>query len=231
MAIYIIADLHLSFGCEKPMDVFGGNWVGYTDKIESNWRNKILEDDSVIIPGDISWAMYLNESIKDFEFINSLPGTKYILKGNHDYWWETKSKLDAFFKEKGFGTINVLYNNSYIIDDYAICGTRGWKEPEGDSTSEEDLKIYNREVIRLKLALDSIKDDNKERIVVLHYPPFNSKNETGKIAELMKEYNVKKCYYGHIHGEKCKYIFEGEKDGIEYKLVSGDHLGFDPIII
>lgn len=226
MAIYAISDLHLSLGIEKQMDIFGDNWIKHEEKIKENWISKVKENDLVLLPGDFSWAMYLEETVKDFEFINNLPGKKLLLKGNHDYWWTTLKKIKEFLKENKFENIDFLYNNSYFFDNKIIAGTRGWSEQE-----EQAKKIIRRENIRLKLSLkDGVEKygEDKEIIVCMHYPPFNSYEEIDlNFIKTMKEYNVKKCIYGHIHGESQKEAKQGIIDGIEIKMVSSDYLNFD----
>ena len=221
--IYAISDLHLSFGVNKPMNIFGKKWDNYEQRIKENWERRVKSDDYVLLPGDLSWGLTLKESRKDFEFINSLPGRKIILKGNHDYYFSTKSKLYNFFKENNFDTIDILHNNSYVIGDYVVCGTRGWGKTEsGDATL--DKKITAREEIRLRLSLEEGKKTRKKIIVAMHYPPFYS-----KFCSIMKEYGVILCIYGHLHGYGTFMIKEGIIDEIEYKMVSCDHTGFDVV--
>ena len=221
--IYAISDLHLSFGVNKPMNIFGKKWDNYEQRIKENWERRVKSDDYVLLPGDLSWGLTLKESRKDFEFINSLPGRKIILKGNHDYYFSTKSKLYNFFKENNFDTIDILHNNSYVIGDYVVCGTRGWGKTEsGDATL--DKKITAREEIRLRLSLEEAKKTGKKIIVAMHYPPFYS-----KFCSIMKEYGVVLCIYGHLHGYGTFMIKEGIIDEIEYKMVSCDHTGFDVV--
>ena len=222
MAIYVIADLHLSLGTNKPMDVFKG-WNNYVEKIKFNWQSVVKMEDTVIIPGDISWAMQLEECKKDFEFINSLNGKKILLKGNHDYWWTTMKKMNEFVEKNNFTTISFLFNNCYIVENIAICGTRSWFFETGE---EQDLKVINREYNRLKMSLDMAKDN--EKIVFLHYPPMFQNISSENIINLLKENNVKKCYYGHLHGEAIKYATQKNINGIEYKLISADSLDFMP---
>ena len=221
--IYAISDLHLSFGVNKPMNVFGKKWNNYEQRIKENWERRVKSDDYVLLPGDLSWGLTLKESRKDFEFINSLPGRKIISKGNHDYYFSTKSKLYNFFKENNFDTIDILHNNSYVIGDYVVCGTRGWGKTEsGDATL--DKKITAREEIRLRLSLEEGKKTGKKIIVAMHYPPFYS-----KFCSIMKEYGVVLCIYGHLHGYGTFMIKEGIIYEIEYKMVSCDHTGFDVV--
>jgi uncharacterized protein len=230
MAIYAISDLHLALSIDKPMDIFGSRWKDYMEKIKIYWQETVGEDDYVIIPGDISWATYLDQAYEDFKYINRLPGKKIISKGNHDYWWTTLNKLEQFLRKNEFSTISFMHNNSFDLDGKYLCGTRGWKCPGDEDFSAEDRKIFNREVQRLELSLKSaVSGNNKEIIVALHYPPFNSKWEPTDFVEVMKNYNVRMCLYGHIHGESCKYAYEGLLEGIDFKFISADHLNFKPI--
>jgi len=228
MSIYAISDLHLSFNEDKPMDIFGSNWENHADKIRDNWIEKVNENDLVLLPGDLSWSLYLEDTQKDFEYLNNLPGKKIILKGNHDYWWSTISKMNKYLKDKKFDTINFLHNNSYEYEEYIITGTRGWGISELD---KDDIKILKREVQRLKLSLEdgiSKYGENKKIITCLHYPPLKEK-ESSDFVKLMKEYNVEKCIYGHLHGPSQKYVIEGLIDNIEYIMVSCDYTNFDLI--
>ena len=230
MSIYTIGDLHLSFSQNKPMNIFGDNWNGHADKIRKNWMEKVNKEDFVVLPGDFSWAMYLKDTYKDFEYLEKLPGNKILLKGNHDYWRSGLSKMNEYLKENNFNNINFLYNNSYLVEDTIISGTRGWNLTD----SEDNEKMLNRECIRLKLSLeDGINKfgRNKEIIVFMHYPPISkagiSNGYTKKYISIMKEYGVKKCYYGHLHGTSHSEAIEGNVDGIEFYLVSSDYLDFD----
>ena len=230
MSIYTIGDLHLSFSQNKPMNIFGDNWNGHADKIRKNWIEKVNKEDFVVLPGDFSWAMYLKDTYKDFEYLEKLPGNKILLKGNHDYWWSGLSKMNEYLKENNFNNINFLYNNSYLVENTIIAGTRGWNLTD----SEDNEKMLNRECIRLKLSLeDGINKfgRNKEIIVFMHYPPISkagiSNAHTQKYISIMKEYGVKKCYYGHLHGTSHSEAIEGNVDGIEFYLVSSDYLDFD----
>ena len=229
MSIFVIGDLHLSFNNPKPMGIFGENWAEHEEKIKNNWIANVKEDDLVILPGDFSWETYLAETKQDFNFINNLPGKKLLLKGNHDYWWTTVTSMRSFLKENNYINIDFLYNNSYKYEDKIICGTRGWTIiDEG-----ENKKLINREIIRLEISLqDGINKygADKEIIVFMHYPPITkNKMLTGEEAEfvkMMKKYNVKRCYYGHLHGASIADAVEGIVEGIEFKLVSADGLDF-----
>ncbi|MBR5495915.1 MAG: metallophosphoesterase [Oscillospiraceae bacterium] len=225
MSLYTIADLHLSLGTDKPMDIFAG-WQNYVDKIVENWNYFITDEDTVVIAGDISWAMKLEECYEDFKFLNSLPGTKIILKGNHDYWFSTKAKVDNYLEENGFNTIKMLFNNSFEYGDYLICGTRGWINEPGEKV---DKTIINREAGRLTLSIESGIASGKEPIVFLHYPPVYAQTYCTEILDVLYKYNVKRCFYGHLHGASCKNSVNGLKDGIEYQLVSCDFTQFNPV--
>ncbi len=230
MSIYAIGDLHLSFSGEKPMDIFGYNWENHAEKIKENWTSKVNKEDTVILPGDFSWATYLEDTYKDFEFLNSLPGKKILSKGNHDYWWGTLTSMRKFLKENNFQNIDFLFNNSYFVENKIITGTRGWIN---SWKSEENFKILKRENDRLKLSInDGLKNygSNYEIITFIHYPPFYKEKEVPKeidFIDTMKSYNIKKCYYAHLHGESHKDAIEKNIDGIDYKLVSSDYLKFD----
>ena len=232
MSIYTIADLHLSFLHNKSMDIFGENWENHAEKIEYNWKNTVTENDNVILAGDFSWAMYLKDTELDFKFLNSLPGNKILLKGNHDYWWTTIAKMDRFIQDNGYKNIHFLYNNSYLVEDKIIVGTRGWNIID----TSDDSKMIKRENARLELSIkDGLKKygDGKEIIVFMHYPPINkndmSENEPTEFIETLKKYKIHKCYYGHLHGLSHKEAIEGEIEGIEYKLISADYLNFNLI--
>lgn len=225
MSLFAIADTHLSFAANKPMDSFPG-WNDYVSRIGKNWNKIVNDDDTVVIAGDISWAMNFSELTADFNFINNLKGEKIILKGNHDYWWNTASKMNKFIEENNFNTIKILHNNSYTVGDVSVCGSRGWMF---ESDEEHDEKILSREVNRLKLSLDSAECD--EKIVFLHYPPITTDSECKEILNLLKEYSIKKCYYGHLHGMAAKIAVDDTVDGIDFRLISCDRLRFTPKLI
>ncbi len=226
MAVYAIADLHLSLGTNKPMDIFSG-WTDYVNRLEKNWRRLITEDDTVVIAGDISWAMKLEECYEDFKFINSLPGKKILLKGNHDYWWGTKKKMDEYLKEQGFDTIEILFNNSFIRDGIAICGTRGWNY---ESSSTEDIRILSREIGRLNMSVEEGKKSGCEPVVFLHYPPVYDTIVCREIIDALKAQGIKRCYYGHLHGTNThKHAVVGDYEGINLNLISCDYTEFYPV--
>lgn len=225
MSLFAIADTHLSFGTNKPMDSFPG-WNDYVERIEKNWNKIVTADDTVVIAGDISWAMNFDELKADFEFLNNLNGTKIIIKGNHDYWWNTLKKMNEFIDKNHFDTVKILCNNSYTVDGISICGSRGWMF-EGED--EHDEKVLSREVGRLKLSLDSAESENK--IVFLHYPPITTDSKCDEILSVLKQYGIKKCYYGHLHGKAAKIAVDDTIDGIDFKLISCDRLSFIPKLV
>lgn len=234
MAIFVIADLHLSFGQDKPMDIFGNNWDNHAEKIKKNWIEKVKEEDYVILPGDFSWATYIQDTKKDFEFLNTLPGNKILLKGNHDYWWSTVTNMRKFLKENGFNNIDFLYNNSYLIENKVIVGTRGWNILD----TEEDSKMIKRENARLKLSIESAiqkYEKDKEIIAFFHYPPITksvlNQKENTEFIKTLKEYGIKECYYGHLHGASYNDAVIGEINQINYHLVSADYLNFELVEI
>lgn len=227
MAIFAISDLHLSLGTDKPMDIFG--WGDHASKIKNNWENKVTSEDYVLIPGDISWGINMKEADSDFAFIESLPGNKIMLKGNHDYWWSTRSKFDKYCQEKGYNTLSVLHNNAIEADKYIICGTRGWKSKDEDSFNEDDLRIYNRELERLKISMKAGNKSGKALIVMFHYPPFDSRNRPNEFAQILMENNVSTCVYGHIHSKAAQDQKSQNIEGVQYHLVSCNLIDFDPI--
>lgn len=231
MALYSISDLHLSFGADKPMDAFGGAWVDYVEKIKTNWLINVKEGDSVVLPGDLSWGMSLEDALPDFKFIDELPGTKYILKGNHDYFWETVAKINRFFDSNSITTIKIIHNNHYMFGNTAICGTKGWFF-EDEFSDVHDEKIFKRETIRLRTSLESSKRAGAKRIFCfLHYPPIFQGREAVEIVALLREYGVSACFFGHLHGNSHRSAFQGMKEGIEYRLIAADFLNFTPYLI
>ncbi len=229
MAIFAISDLHLSLGGDKPMDVFGAKWDNYEERMRENWNKVVTDDDLVVIPGDISWAMYLQDTEKDFSYINGLKGQKLILRGNHDYWWTTLNKMEEYVREKEFNTIHFLKNSGFLWDDTAICGTRGWTIAHSGSSSE-DKKIYERERQRIVLSLEDASRLNAKRILAaFHFPPIDA---TGNgFLDILKNYGVEECLYGHLHADSHRTAAQGDFDGIRLRLVSCDYLGFMPICI
>jgi predicted phosphohydrolase len=226
MSLYTISDLHLSLGTDKPMDIFAG-WNDYVSKIEKNWLEKIKPHDFVAIPGDISWAMTLEEVKPDFDFLNRLPGRKLILKGNHDYWWATVAKMNKLLKDCGFDTIKFIHNSAAAAGDFSVCGTRGWTL---ENPNDEDRKILLREAGRLETSIAAAEKTSLEPVVFLHYPPFCEVQQS-PIMEVLKKHRIKRCYYGHLHAKTAEKSFEGVLDGISFRLVSCDHIGFSPILV
>lgn len=222
MSLYVIGDTHLSFGTDKPMDIFGG-WSDYTERLKNNWQRLVTKNDTVVINGDISWSMSLDESFKDFEFLNSLNGNKIIIKGNHDFWWSTKTKIENFFKENSFDSLKILHNNAYRVGEFSVAGSRGWF-----FDAEADGKVMVRECARIERSILAAKELGGETVVFLHYPPVSQTKDCEQIIEVLARHEIKRCYYGHLHGTAAKYAFCGEKFGIDFRLVSADYLGFCP---
>lgn len=220
MALFSISDLHLSFGTDKPMDIFGKNWENYENRLAENWNGNIGKDDVVIVNGDNSWATYLKDTFLDFKFINELNGKKLLLKGNHDYWWTTMNKQNEWCKSNGFDTIHFLHNNFYMYKDIAVCGTRGWQM---SGCGDDDKRVYKRELARLENSLALASRENPARIIsAMHYPPDDG------FKEILKKYNVTLCLFGHFHAQGFKDYEDYFEDGIFYKLVSCDFLKFNP---
>lgn len=224
MALYAIGDLHLCLGAPKPMDVFGGAWVGYMEKLKQKMA-VIGPEDTVVLLGDLSWALDLADAREDFAWINDIPGRKIILKGNHDYWWSTVTKFDNFCKENGFANMHILNNNHFEYDGIAICGTRGWFFEE-ERSSGHDEKVFKRELLRLEASLQSAGELPK--LVFLHYPPRYKGYECKEILDLLKKYDVSRCFYGHLHGASHGLAIEGQWDGVEFRLLAADYLNFAP---
>lgn len=227
MALYVIGDTHLSLGTDKPMDVFPG-WQDYMQRLETNWRRVVSPEDTIVLAGDVSWAMTLDECGPDFAFIQGLPGQKIILKGNHDYWWNSRAKMENYLAENGFDSIHILHNNSEVLNGCAVCGTRGWVLEEG---GEHDEKVQKREAGRLRASLEDARRQSPgaERIVFLHYPPLLATGAISRnLVDIMNEFGVRQCYFGHLHGPAVRWSLQGNVEGIRYKLVSADSLGFCP---
>lgn len=225
MSLYAIADLHLSLGTKKPMDIFEG-WKDYVERLEANWCAHICPEDTVVIPGDVSWAMSLEETRRDFAFLHELPGQKILMKGNHDYWWSTMSKMRAFLANKGFTSLTFVHNNACPVEEHCVCGTRGWFYD-----SEGDKKVLLREAGRLHTSLCEAEKQNLPPIVFLHYPPIYRDFSCTEITDVLTAHRVQRCYYGHLHGRARRYAVQGLHNGIEYTLISADQLKFDPLRI
>lgn len=232
MSLYVIGDLHLSFSDpSKTMSVFNG-WQDYQEKIEKNWRNIVKPEDTVVLAGDISWGMSLQQALPDFQFINGLPGEKIILKGNHDYWWMTMKKMETFFETESLSTLKILHNNHFKYGSYGICGTRGWVNGTDNKSDVQDEKVLRREVQRLETSIRSAIDAGLEPIVFMHYPPIFANNFNYDILEVLYRYKIQKCYYGHIHGRSAHELcVQGVYDDIDFHLIAGDYLQFVPELV
>lgn len=226
MAVFIIGDTHLSQSVDKPMDVFGGAWKNYTEKLIENWEKTVGADDTVIIAGDVSWAMSLEDALADFKLLNGLPGHKALLKGNHDFWWDTVSKMTRFLTSHDISDISFIHNSCYAADGLAICATRGW----GERQTETDEKIILREAGRLERSLANAPCDC-EKIAVMHYPPVFEGGCVPEFISVMQKYGVKRCFYGHLHAASVKKAVQGEHFGIDFLLVSADAIDFLPVKI
>lgn len=226
--LYTIGDLHLSFGADKPMDVFGREWEGHAEKLRAGF-SRLTAEDTCVICGDLTWGINMEACKNDFKFIDGLPGKKIILKGNHDFWWQTAAKTKAFFEQNGIKTIEVLHNNCFFYNkNVAICGTRGWSCTEEGKT--HDRKMVRREAMRLEASLKAA-GDAEEKLCFLHYPPLFGGARLDELIDVMKRYGVRRCWYGHLHGAGRALAFEGEMEGIEYRLISADHVGFSPVLV
>ena len=228
MSIYAIGDLHLSLNCkvDKPMDIFGLVWENHVEVLKEDWDQKVQEEDVVLLCGDLSWALKLPEAMDDLDFVHDRPGKKIVIKGNHDLWWTSIKKLNALYEDMYF-----LQNDFYPLKDVAIAGSRGWLCPGGEEFTKQDLKIYERELMRMESSLQAAflagygKGNEKELIVMMHYPPTNELLEDSGFTKLFKEYGVRKAVYGHVHGmTNHMKSLRGERDGIAYSLVSFDYL-------
>ena len=224
MALYAIGDLHLCLGAPKPMDIFGGAWVGYMDKLKEN-MSVIRPEDTTVLLGDLSWALDLTNAEADFSWINQIPGRKIILKGNHDYWWSTAAKFQKFCTEHGFANMQLLNNNFYEYGTIAICGTRGWFFEE-ERSGQHDEKVFRRELLRLEASLKAAEE--RQKYVFLHYPPRYKGYTCPEILQLLERYGVRRCFYGHLHGGSHKLAMEGLWDGVDFRLVAADYLDFKP---
>ena len=225
MTLFAIGDVHLSLGCDKPMDVFHG-WDNYVERVEENWNRKITSQDTVLLCGDSSWGMTLQQALEDFRFLDRLPGKKLLLKGNHDYWWSTRNKMERFFVENGLNSLGILHNNCVPFGRYGICGTRGWIFEKGEP---QDVKVLARETGRLETSLKDCQQQGLEPIVFLHYPPVYLTERSEPILEVLKRYQVRQCYYGHLHSASTRHSVNGPWQGIQLALISSDYLGFDPV--
>ncbi len=221
MKVFAIGDLHLSVNNPKPMDIFGPQWEGYVDKIFDDWKQRVSNDDIVLLPGDFSWAMRLEETKKDFDLLKNLPGKKIMIRGNHDYWWSSISAVRKILPQNFFA----IQNDAFVFGDFIVCGTRGWTVPEPNSEmTQENEKIFKREVIRLELTLQAAKklQTNGQKIIcMLHYPPCNFHRQESELTNLIEKYGVSVVVFGHLHGFK-KAITKFEMNGVDYYLTSCD---------
>lgn len=228
MALYVISDTHLTFDADKSMTIFHG-WDDYVERLEKNWRQLVTDEDTVVIPGDVSWGISLEQARADFAFLDALPGRKLLFKGNHDYWWTTRRKLDTFFDENGFHTLRVVHNDAVVVDDrIAVCGSRGWFY---DAEEDADHKVLLREAGRLRTSIRAAKETGREPVAFLHYPPLLLNQTCPEMVAVLQEEGVRRCYYGHLHGPAIRQAVEGLVDGIEYRLVSADALRFCPVLV
>jgi len=224
MALYVIGDLHLSLTGEKPMDVFGEKWANHVERTREAFSH-LHDDDVTVLAGDSSWGMSLDGAREDFAFIDALPGKKILLKGNHDYWWTTASKMKKFFADNGFTTLDILHNNCFFYGDYAICGTRGWFYEE-DAAGTHTGKMLAREALRLEASFQAA--EGRPILCFLHYPPIYQGYQCPELLTIIDRWRVERCYYGHLHGVTHKRAFEGKRSFTDYSLISADYLGFAP---
>ena len=225
MSLFVIGDTHLSLSTDKPMDIFGG-WKNYMQRLEENWRSVVQPQDTVIIPGDVSWGMSLEQAKEDFLFLHRRPGKKILMKGNHDYWWTTRAKMESFLEENGLDSLSILHNNAVSVEGLSLCGSRGWMFEQGQ---EHDKKIINRESGRIRASLqDAQRFGEQEKVLFLHYPPVFMQDSIPEFFEVMNQYGVRRCYYGHIHSQGCRFAFQGEWCGVQLEMVSADYLRFMP---
>lgn len=227
MALYALGDLHLSLGTDKPMDVFGGAWIGYLEKLSAGLQI-LTQEDTLVILGDISWSPSLKDAAEDFQYVNAIPGKKLLVKGNHDYWWSTAAKFKKFCQEQGFENLELLHNNCHFYGDIALCGTRGWFYEEGQQGTQDE-KTFRRELHRLEMSLSAAGDH--EKYCFLHYPPIYKGYRCQEILDLLEKYQVRRCYYGHLHSQSQRLAIQGLVDGVEYFLVAADAVNFTPQLV
>lgn len=227
MSVYAIGDLHLSIAAKKPMDIFAG-WDNHAEKIKENWLKKITDRDTVVLAGDVSWGMTLAQALPDLRWIDSLPGRKIIIKGNHDYWWASVSKMKETFAQTGLDSLYILHNNSFTVDNVNICGSRGWMFETGEP---HDDKLINREAMRMDASIRSVGEAPGEKLLFLHYPPLYAGQVLEQFISVMHVHGIKRCYYGHIHGAGSRAAVQGITRGINFTMISADYIGFDPLLI
>ncbi len=233
MALFAIADIHLSLGTDKPMDVFGERWHDYVNRLEANWTEMVSEEDTVLIPGDISWAMTMEEALPDLRFLDRLPGQKIMIKGNHDFWWGTNGKVEKFMDDNEIHSITLIKNSAIRVGTDTVCGSRGWLLPEHSEFSESDRVIYDREAGRLERSLIAGQNlcahTSGRMVAMLHFPPVGEHGDRTAFSDLLEKYGVEICLYGHLHGRGHGKAFEGTKNGVRYLLASGDFIAFKPL--
>lgn len=232
MALFALSDPHLATVCEKPMDIFGRRWQDHANRLAENWQKEVSEEDTVVIGGDISWAMQLIEALPDLIYLHRLPGRKILMRGNHDYWWSSIRKLEQLVESHRLDSLVFLRNNAFKIGSDIICGTRGWILPDDPGFTAEDRKILDREIGRLRLSLEAatrIREPEDRLVVFLHYPPMSKSMDTSPITQLISEYQARLCVYGHVHGEAVENCFQGMLGDVGYRLASADYLGFKPL--
>lgn len=228
MALFAIADTHLSLSTNKSMNVFSG-WDDYVERLERHWRELVTDDDTVVIAGDVSWGMTLKQARADFAFLNSLPGKKLLFKGNHDYWWTTRRQMDLFFEQNGFDTLRIVHNDAVEVDGkYAVSGSRGWFF---DAEEDADRLVLLREAGRLRTSIKAAKETGLKPVVFLHYPPLYADQVCDEILTVLREEEITDCYYGHVHSNGIRLAVQGEVEGIHYRLISADALHFCPILV
>lgn len=225
MALFALADLHLGHAVDKPMDIFGSTWMNHADRIRTLWTERVSAEDTVLIPGDISWAMSLQDAVPDLAWIAALPGRKVLLRGNHDYWWASIGRVRNVLADG----MSALQNDAVAIEEWAVCGSRGWLLPSHPRFSAEDEVVYRREVQRLRLSLEAAERIGLPKLVMMHYPPTDASAVDTGFTELLERFGAVACVYGHLHGAAHRFAFEGQKNGVKYRLVSADYLGFEPL--
>ena len=235
MALFAIADIHLSLGSDKPMDIFGPAWTNHVARLEAGWRERVSDGDTVLIPGDVSWAMDFTQLLPDLKFLHSLPGEKIISRGNHDYWWSTYARMEAMVAAEGLDSLRFLKNNAFLRGNNVICGSRGWLLPWDPEFSAQDAKVLEREKGRLRLSLEAAAaiaahdDSTIRRIAMLHYPPSDNRFRSSPVTDLLEEYKISLCVYGHLHGMGARVGPRGEgPQGIRFLNISADLIGFRP---
>jgi predicted phosphohydrolase len=227
MSLFAIADPHLSLDADKSMEVFRG-WQDYVARLEANWRAVVGEEDTVVIAGDLSWGMSLAGALRDMQFLHSLPGRKLLLKGNHDYWWSTRRKMDTFFEEHGLYSLQIVHNDAALVEGIAVCGTRGWFF---DAEEDADKKVVLREAGRLRTSIQAAKALGGEPVAFLHYPPVTQSARCEEMMRVLEDEGIRRCYYGHLHGPATRAAVTGEREGIRFSLISADYLSFCPKLV